>query len=669
MTKKGVRVEMSLRDVEPVKGFISEIRSICDGLEPGPVRALINGALLRLEFGFAPPPLVDGGETKEARGWKIPKPSNSVRVEREEWPEVCIIIPVFNSPDLLKRCLSSLLRTDYPGNVYISCVDNASTDPETLHILSQQDYPPLRFESPVGFASAVNAGIKACGGFSFYVLFNQDCQVIEEDWLTALIDWMEQRPQCAIAGAKLLYPDGTLQHAGMEIPKGSCGKHRYLHQSADLEEANYFEKVQSVTGAVYCIRGSVFDEIGYLDEGYKLGCEDSEFCLRAASKAGKEVWYVPTSVVQHFDNGVRKTNSEDASRIRTWATESDKKFRSEWGPFIDLAASGRVAFVLPDFNPVAGGCRVVGALANYFINCGVETTLYVTSHRAHGMDPDFPVLFDVKPLEDLEYADILIATRFDTVAATKQIAAARRFYLVQQIETAMAKYCGGMEADVLTSYQQTEYEILTIGEHLAAQLAEMGRTSTVLDVGLYRDLYPFIPRGISTDRPIRVLMYGCSVDYKGGDDMPKIAEAIRERLGNRVRINTYHRDFGQPVWADGHYRPKRTSEVAAVYADHDIYVYASLTDGFAMTPVEAMACGTPVVMTDFPGKDQYARQGENCLIERFRDVEGVASAVFTLARKPELRKRLSAAGAETADRYDWSKIGRQYVRAMLGAPV
>jgi GT2 family glycosyltransferase/glycosyltransferase involved in cell wall biosynthesis len=671
---------MSLRDVEPVKGFLASITDIRNRLvnitTDGCCKALAETIRMDMDRAFRE---LYGGmgsldqfttENMRQRGWKFDK-SEVEHPERADWPSVCIVIPVFNSPELLKACLVSLMRTDYPGKLYWMCVDNASTNPETLKILASQDFTPLRFEEPVGFSAAVNAGMKACEGFDYYVLFNQDCVVSNEDWLTQLINWMEIRPKCAIAGSKLLYPDGRVQHAGILMPKGTCGVHRHLRASPDIAEVNYYEKVPSVTGAVYAIRRSVLGEIGYLDEGQLLGCEDTELCLRAAAY-GYEVWYVPDSEVIHRDNAVRKSNPQDQARITSWAAVSDKKFRGKWGKFVDRCANEQVAIVLPDFNPVAGGCRVVAALANSFITAGMETTVYEASGSSlskHHSDLDLPMLFDIKPLSELGRADTLIATRFDTVDQTRYIMAARKFYLVQQIETAMAKYCGATEEQVLASYRRSEYEIVTIGEHLAKALAEFGRQSTVLDVGLYRDLYPKRPDRWLGGHTFRVLMYASPADYKGADDLPVIAAALRELMGSKVEIMSFHRDFKQPEWSERHFQPKSTSEVAKIYASADAYIYASRSDGFAMTPVEAMACGTPVIMTDFPGKDQYAVDGENCLIVPFMDFEALAATVLALMVQPDLWQKLSDGGAKTADKYDWSKVSLQYLRTMLGAPV
>jgi glycosyltransferase involved in cell wall biosynthesis len=298
----------------------------------------------------------------------------------------------------------------------------------------------------------------------------------------------------------------------------------------------------------------------------------------------------------------------------------------------------------------------------------MQTTVYVDNQRQIPQNADFPMLFDIRPVSELQEADILIATRFDTVSLTKRIPARKKFYFVQQFETCMAKYCGLTEENVLWSYAQEEYEIITIGEHLAAKLRELGRESTVVDVGMPRRLYPYVLRD-KPSTPLRILMFHTTADYKGGLDNPEIAQRIREKLSGNVIINSFHRDLEKPDWADEHFRPQKTSDVAEVYAAHDMFVYGSHSEGFSLMPREAMACGTPVIVTDFPGKDQYCRSEENCLVAGFRDFGDIADKVARLAKDTALWKRLSANGETTASGYDWSKIARQYGRIILGVPI
>lgn len=584
------------------------------------------------------------------------------KFEIEEWPSVGIVIPVFNSPELLKNCLDSLAKTEYAGDKIIWCVDNASTDKETKAVLKKhKNYSVL--STPHGFSAAVNKGVNAIDT-KYIILFNQDCEVIDPEWLKNIIRWMELRPQCGVAGAKLLYPDGTLQHAGLDLPAGTCGVHRFLKGTPNIPDVNYYERTMGVTGAVYCIRRSAYDALGGMDEQYMFGCEDTDFCLRTQVKLGMEVWYVPSCTVRHIDNGVRKTNTQDSKRIKDWAHRSDVRFRKQWGAWVDRCDKGSISFVLPVNNATSGGCRVVWALANSFVQAGLEAVVY-TYDGKEPEDTDFPIMFATKHINDLKEADILVATRFDTVAKTRYIPAKKKYYFVQQIETCMAKYCGASERDVLWSYAQKEYEIITIGEHLASALKGMGRDSTVLDVGFYRNLYPFVER-TRPNHPLRVLMYASPADYKGGEDSPLIAEAIRAKMGDRVIIGSFHRDLPKPFWSDVHYAPKNSQECAEVYAKHDVYVYASHSDGFAMTPIEAMACGTRVVLTDFPGKDQYAEDGINCYIVPFRDFDAVAQCVNSICDGRISWRIGSLVCHQSTAPFDWAKVGPRYVKLIAG---
>jgi glycosyltransferase involved in cell wall biosynthesis len=376
-----------------------------------------------------------------------------------------------------------------------------------------------------------------------------------------------------------------------------------------------------------------------------------------------ECWYVPDSVLIHSSHAVGKANPADAKRIHAMHRASVEIYREEWGVYCRQLGRSSIAFVLPDFNSACGGARVVGALARQLSICGVRSEVFV--RRMNGdCDSEFPH-FRVRPIEELNSADIVIATRFDTLKEAKAVRAGKRYYFVQQIEDVMAHNCGGTKEQALASYLDQDFEIITIGEHLAARLKAMGRDSVVLDVGFYRDTYPLVRRKARDPKRLRVLMYGME-DYKG-PDQSAIADAIRKSVPGS-RVNSFHRFGSLPRWSDKHFRPETTAEVAKVYADHDLYVYASSSDGFAMTPIESMACGTPVVLTDFPGKDQYARSGENCLVVPFRDVKAVALAVKRIVEDPALWNRLVDDGAKTADRYDWSRVGAQYARTLLGAP-
>jgi GT2 family glycosyltransferase len=252
-------------------------------------------------------------------------------------PSVTVVIPVFNSPELLKRCLESLERTMYPGTLVL--VNNASDNEETMHLLHQSSAHKVHLKEPHGFSAAVNAGMRWCPA-DYYVLLNQDTEIVDPMWLSNLLKWMELRPQCGIAGAKLLFPNETLQHTGIEIPPGTIGRHRHAGLSPDSNQVNYYEKVRAVTGACFCIRAKMVDQIGMLDEDYTFSCEDTAYCLWA-TMLGWEVWYVPDSVVIHKESAVRKDRTV-SPRLQEWIMHSQQKLRREWGAWIDNLDEGVV---------------------------------------------------------------------------------------------------------------------------------------------------------------------------------------------------------------------------------------------------------------------------------------------------------------------------------------
>jgi GT2 family glycosyltransferase/glycosyltransferase involved in cell wall biosynthesis len=598
-----------------------------------------------------------------AMGWRIPASQLSVP-KPAMWPSVTVVIPAYNSPDLLARCLKTLRTTEYKGRMAVQVVDNASTDRKTLSLLAKEK-GVTRFTKPVGFSEAVNKAIADAAPSGYYVLLNQDVAVREGTWLSTLIAFMESKPECAICGPKLLYDDGTIENAGIEVANPDGCAERGRQQAEDDPRFGDYRKVPAISGAVFCVRRSVIKRLGPFDEAYPFGCEDLAYCLRASCELGMEVWYVPTATLTHSSHAVqRQSSSADIARVRRMHAQSVTRYRKQWGAFTPHVGVSNIAFILPDFNSACGGARVVGALARQLSICGVRTEVFMRQIEPDA-DNDFP-LFPVRPLSELSSATVVIATRFDTLPEAKAIPADRHLYLVQQIEDVMAHNCGGTKEQALASYLDKEFELITIGQSLADRLAQMGRKAHILDVGLYVSMYPFVERKPPTPKGLKVLMYAAP-DFHKGPDQAEIAREIRKRIP-KATIHSFHRFAVAPKWSDKHYRPVTSADVARIYADHDIYVYASLSDGFSMTPIESMACGTPVVLSDFPGKEQYARSELNCLVAPFRDPPRIAEAVETIARVPSLWLKLAKAGRQTAEHYDWPIVTRQYLKLLCGAP-
>lgn len=343
-----------------------------------------------------------------------------------DWPSVVIVIPVHNCPELLSACAESLKSTNYRGQWRTVWVDDGSTDPKTKDLLTDlSDRSVLTFPLPVGFSYAANTALRSADD-DLFIFVNQDCYFHDPEWLTRLVTWMQSRPACGIAGAKLIYPNGKLQHIGIEFPVGTAGIHRL--RGTDPSLLRDHERVMAVTGAVFAVRRSLWETLQGFDEAYKFGYEDVDFCFRATVSNGAEVWCVSDAVVTHIDNGVRNSSPETARRTSKWNSEGEQLFRARWGRFIDRVATAEVAITLPHNDLASIYCQLGWKIANYFVNCGQKTTVY-TYNGGPPMRSDGLVLFDSGRLLDLSQAETLVVLGWQALAITRGVQSNRRFYI------------------------------------------------------------------------------------------------------------------------------------------------------------------------------------------------------------------------------------------------
>ncbi len=246
----------------------------------------------------------------------------------EEPPAVSIVIPTFNKLELTRRCLRALRANTAAPRHEIIVVDNGSTDgtPEFLRAeeLDGRLRAILNAEN-TGFAKACNQGAGAARG-KYIVFLNNDTEA-QSNWLGALFALAEADPVVAAVGAKLLYPDGTIQHAGVAL--ADCWDHDpllgfnlFAREKADYPLANQRRVYQAVTAACMLARKTHFDQVGGFDEGYWNGYEDVDLCLRFQERGWLTV-YEPASVVMHHES---QSGPERFRRV----TENVERFHRRW---------------------------------------------------------------------------------------------------------------------------------------------------------------------------------------------------------------------------------------------------------------------------------------------------------------------------------------------------
>jgi GT2 family glycosyltransferase len=232
---------------------------------------------------------------------------------------VSIVVPVHDNLQLTRRCLDAVLSTPAPACEVI-VVDDASSDatPELLAGYGES-LRTLRMEANVGYARACNAGAAAAGGEALLFL-NNDTEP-HPGWLATLCEYAERRPAAAVVGAKLVYPTGAVQHAGVVIGQDGYPHNLYAGLPAEHPAVNRSRRLQAVTGACMLVRRDAFEAAAGFDAGFVNSLEDVDLCLRLG-KAGGEVHYCHEAVLTHLESASR-------GRLDRFARSVDL-YRSRW---------------------------------------------------------------------------------------------------------------------------------------------------------------------------------------------------------------------------------------------------------------------------------------------------------------------------------------------------
>ncbi len=242
-------------------------------------------------------------------------------------PICSIVIPVHNHAALTQQCLDTLLISGgHEPQFEIVVVDDASTDdtPELLASYGEQ-IRVVTLTANQGFARACDAGAETARGNSL-VFLNNDT-VPTPGWLTALVRHADAHPAAGVIGSKLLFPDDSVQHAGIAFGPNGLPHHIYAGFPKDHPAVNESRRFQAVTGACCLVRRRVWDDAGGFDTSFINGWEDVDFCLRLGA-AGQEIRYCHESVVYHLETASRDPHSPTERHNR-------ELFQQRWGDRVE----------------------------------------------------------------------------------------------------------------------------------------------------------------------------------------------------------------------------------------------------------------------------------------------------------------------------------------------
>ena len=258
---------------------------------------------------------------------------NGHRIDREDDRGLTlVIIPTKNRRDLLEAAISSIHRTTDPTNVHILVIDHESTDEDLAAYLSEMNgsVDVLRYAGAFNFSRMNNLAVAHAGtSYDYLLFFNNDVDAIEAGWLEHMRGFCARKDVGAV-GAILLYPNDTIQHAGVVMGLNSFVDHahkfRPFRYSPEQRTAGYnyslgsVREYSAVTAACMMMRREVFDEVGGFDESFEIGFNDVDLCLRVGER-GYKILCDGYAVLYHHEHATRANtpdmdHPDDADRLR-----------------------------------------------------------------------------------------------------------------------------------------------------------------------------------------------------------------------------------------------------------------------------------------------------------------------------------------------------------------
>ncbi len=257
-------------------------------------------------------------------------------------PKISIVIANKDHKEDLKRCITSILEKSTYENYEIIIVENNSTQQEIFdyyeELKENERIEVLTFDGDFNYSAVNNLGAANAKG-EYILLLNNDTQVITVNWMEELLMYA-QREDVGAVGAKLYYPDKTIQHAGVVLGLGAhrTAGHSHYKQHRDnlgyMGRLCYAQNVSAVTGACLLVKKTLFEEVGGLDESFAVSLNDVDFCLKLREKGCLNV-FTPFAELYHFES-ISRGLDDNGEKAQRYNKESEQ-FREKWK---DVLAAG-----------------------------------------------------------------------------------------------------------------------------------------------------------------------------------------------------------------------------------------------------------------------------------------------------------------------------------------
>ena len=547
--------------------------------------------------------------------------------------KVTIIILTWNGLEYTKRCLETLRNKTEFQNYAVMVVDNGSTDGSVEYLRSIPWIRCIENSDNRGFTRANNQAIALCDDGSDVVLLNNDTEVVQDDWLTQLQRSAYKSPDIGIVGARLRQPGGMLQHAGTYMPIDTFWGQQIGSLEKDINQYNSDAEVEGVVFACAYIKREVLNKVGLLDEDYFSYFEDTDYCLKA-KRLGFKIICCGSATLIHHENTSTRVNkvshnelfrtSQDIFKTKWRRTLEKERYEKKinWHSLLNFptgyALSSREFVLELDRQNVWVNYKYLYGPGTVF---GVPEPQQVTG----------PYLLGSIQRRKIEPSGVQVSYGQADAFKTK--------YGEYKIGFTMLEV-DGLPASWVQSANMMD-EVWTPSTFNRETFKRSGVTKPIHVIPLGVNPAYFNPgiKGYRIDGPFtfltmfewgerkapEILLKAFNDEFGSSEDVVLICKAYNQdpavHIPAQVR-NYYLKDSGgRIVFSINEVVP--SYQLGSIYRSVDCFVLASRGEGWGLPILEAMACGLPVIATNWSAQSDFISNDTAYLldVERLRPAE------------------------------------------------